>query len=80
MVGEYADPRQALAAFLFTSRLSETFTVRGRAASFIVGFFHLHHRALDPGGRRFGLRFSFWLRFGRGVFNQLEQVDQLIIG
>ena len=54
-------------------------SVTSRAA-LIVAIFHLHHRALDPGGRRFGLRPGFRLRFGRGVFNQLEQVDQLVIG
>ncbi len=65
--------------FLFTSRLGETFPVTSRAA-LIVAIFHLHHRALDAGSRRFGLRPGFRLRFGRGVFNQLEQVDQLVIG
>lgn len=54
-VGEYADPRQALTPFLFTSRLGETFPVTSRAA-LIVAIFHLHHRALDAGSRRFGLR------------------------
>lgn len=70
---------ETLTPFLFTSRLGETFPVASRAA-LIVAIFHLHHRALDAGSRRFGLRPGFRLRFGRGVFNQLEQVDQLVIG
>lgn len=72
-------PAAGVNALSFTSRLGETFPVTSRAA-LIVAIFHLHHRALDAGSRCFGLRPGFRLRFGRGVFNQLEQVDQLVIG
>lgn len=60
LVGEYADPRQALTTFLFTSRLGETFPVASRAA-LIVAIFHFHYRALDPGvaALGFGLAFGF---------------------
>lgn len=48
-------------------------TVGRRATAFFRRFFHLNDWTFDARCFRFGLRFRFYL--GRGIFNELKEVD-----
>ena len=52
---------------------ANTFTVGRRATAFFRRFFHLNDWTFDAYRFRFGLRFRFCL--GRGIFNELKEID-----
>ena len=55
------------------ARQLKTLTVGRRATAFFRRFFHLNDWTFDAYRFRFGLRFRFCL--GRGIFNELKEID-----